>query len=61
VVSDIFETITRRTIETVASVVAAGAAVVAVYFARDTVRESIAGRKDAERHHVEQIGECKPP
>jgi hypothetical protein len=47
--------ITNMGVETIASVIAAGGAVVAVYFARDTVKESITGRAEAARHHGEQI------
>ena len=46
-------------VETISGVVAAVAAVGAVYFARDTVNESIAGRKDADEHHEAQIAEMK--
>lgn len=46
-------------VETISAVVAAVAAVGAVYFARDTVKESVAGRKDAAKHHAAQIAEIK--
>jgi hypothetical protein len=46
-------------VETISGVVAAVAAVGAVYFARDTVQQSIEGRKDADKHHDAQIAEMK--
>lgn len=45
------------TVETIASVVAAVAAVGAVYFARDTVREAIKDRDVASKRHQEQISQ----
>jgi hypothetical protein len=57
--SDPGATITGMSVETLAGVIAAVAAAASLYYARDTVRESVAGREDADRHHAEQVAEMR--